>query len=149
MGEESIIATVNNHVTQDCFEQVISNPQVEDLLEELEIAVANPNDIFQVLDADGNGYLDVAELTKGFMKLRGPADKSDAVASSLKLSILMNSAKRQEKAVRELRTAMSQMQSMLFYCAAGNRMFSQHYINILPNAGKLDFAKPSRTFLVV
>merc|ERR1719329_1841102 len=39
--------------------------------------------LFDTLDADGSGSLDLPELVSGIMKLRGAADKGDIVASLL------------------------------------------------------------------
>merc|ERR1712014_401987 len=84
-GEDRDARQLQLQVTTDQFLRVIGQPETERLLDNLGIAVANPREIFEVLDADGSGYVDVNELTTGFMKLRGPADKGDAIACLLKL----------------------------------------------------------------
>merc|ERR1712151_1217838 len=91
-------------VTTDNFMRVIGQPETERLLDDLGIAVANPRDIFEVLDADASGSVDLNELTTGFMKLRGPADKGDAVASLLKMDTVL-------KAIRSVESRLSAVQS--------------------------------------
>merc|ERR1711920_1187242 len=55
----------------------------KDLLEDLEISVQNHNKLFDIIDSNGSGSLDIGELIEGLMKLRGPADKGDIVCASL------------------------------------------------------------------
>jgi len=70
-------------VTRDTFVQMIDHPVVMRLLEDLEISVANKEKLFDIIDSNGNGALDVSELIEGLMKLRGPADKGDTVSATL------------------------------------------------------------------
>jgi len=70
-------------VTRDTFVQLMEDPAVTNLLEDLEISVANRDKLFDVIDSNGNGAVDVSELIEGLMKLRGPADKGDAVSAAL------------------------------------------------------------------
>merc|ERR1711879_584374 len=55
------------------FAEVITNPDVEKMLQELQISVSDHMNLFEALDADDSGSLDVDELIKGLMKLRGTA----------------------------------------------------------------------------
>merc|ERR1711920_985664 len=55
----------------------------KDLLEDLEISVSNHTKLFDIIDSNGSGTLDVGELIEGLMKLRGPADKGDVVCAAL------------------------------------------------------------------
>eukprot|EP00443_Scrippsiella_acuminata_P093923 CAMPEP_0115388612 /NCGR_PEP_ID=MMETSP0271-20121206/9266_1 /TAXON_ID=71861 /ORGANISM="Scrippsiella trochoidea, Strain CCMP3099" /LENGTH=148 /DNA_ID=CAMNT_0002812109 /DNA_START=32 /DNA_END=477 /DNA_ORIENTATION=- len=62
---------------------LINDPEVERLLDDLDIAMADRSELFDVLDADGDGRLEVQEVTRGLLKLRGSAEKSDMVACLL------------------------------------------------------------------
>merc|ERR1712130_823643 len=53
------------------------------LLDEMEICIANKTALFDVLDCDLSGELELSEVVSGLMMLRGPTDKTDAVASLL------------------------------------------------------------------
>jgi len=72
---------VEMQVSRELFEIVIADPRTTPLLEDLEIQVSDPMNLFDALDADGNGILDVSELVGGLMKLRGAAEKSDVIAA--------------------------------------------------------------------
>jgi len=70
-------------ISKALFMAWISEPEMAGMLADLDITVANKGDLFDVLDCDLSGELEVAELIEGLMRLRGPADKSDAVATLL------------------------------------------------------------------
>merc|ERR1712039_808687 len=72
------------HVTRDMFLQQIQTPQVVELLDELEIHVGDRMELFDVIDADSSGSIDISELILGLLKLRsGGADKTDVVSAIL------------------------------------------------------------------
>jgi len=66
-------------VTLELYEKVITLTTVQDILEDLEIAEDDYFDLFDILDTDGNGSLDVKEIVEGMLRLRGNARRSDAV----------------------------------------------------------------------
>mmetsp|Transcript_47910 Transcript_47910/g.109005 ORF Transcript_47910/g.109005 Transcript_47910/m.109005 type:complete len:199 (-) Transcript_47910:102-698(-) len=70
-------------VSRAVFDSIIREPQVRQILEDLEISVHNEFKLFDIIDSNGNGFLDVTELVEGLLKLRGPADKGDAVCAAL------------------------------------------------------------------
>merc|ERR1719444_623078 len=49
----------------------------------MDIGTTNRADLFHVLDSDMSGSLQLNELLHGLMKLRGPAEKCDVVATML------------------------------------------------------------------
>jgi hypothetical protein len=77
MDEEDVI------ITKDNFEAWLEEPAFLNMLDDLDIGTSNKSQLFDVLDCDLSGELEVAEVISGLMKLRGPSDKSDAVASLL------------------------------------------------------------------
>lgn len=71
-------------ISRDLFQKVIFDAEAQMLLEDLEVHIGDRSELFDVLDADGSGFLDVSELIAGLLKLRsGGADKSDVVAAIL------------------------------------------------------------------
>lgn len=90
---------LNLHVDKKSFEEALELKEVQNLLEDLEIEVACRDHLFEVLDADGNGFLAVSELAEGIMRLRGPADKGDAIATVLMLRSLQQSFRRFRESV--------------------------------------------------
>jgi len=70
-------------ISKEVFEAWLSMPEMRQMLHDLEISFGSEAELFDVLDCDLSGELEVAELVEGLMKLRGPTDKCDAVASLL------------------------------------------------------------------
>jgi len=82
-------------IPRERFSQAISQNVVKDLFDELGIYVGDLSDLFDVLDADSSGMLDVSELITGLLKLRsGGSDKSDIVAAVLGLRAVQKNLKR-------------------------------------------------------
>lgn len=81
-------------VTKELFEELVFDPQVEAILDDLDISCANREGLFDVLDADGDGCLSAEEFVTGLLRLRGPAEKSDVVAAVLGVRSLQRSLKR-------------------------------------------------------
>jgi len=90
---------LNLQITRDGFAKAMADSKVEELLEDLGISVVDYMDLFDALDADGSGTLDVYELAEGFMKLRGQAEKSDIVAAVLAIRSLQKSMTQLENVV--------------------------------------------------
>lgn len=78
-------------ITRDKFSEVFADQSVSKLLDNLEVAVNDPMDLFDTLDADSSGSIDVSELIRGLMKLRGTAEKSDMVACLLAVRAIQKS----------------------------------------------------------
>jgi len=70
-------------ISKELFVKWVSEPEIVNLLAELDISVSDKAELFEVLDTDLSGVLEVPELISGLMKLRGPTDKCDAVAALL------------------------------------------------------------------
>lgn len=65
------------------FEKMMKDPDMSNLLEDLNISYMSRSQLFEILDIDGNGLLSIPEVVDGIMKLRGPPDKGDMVAMFL------------------------------------------------------------------
>merc|ERR1719221_30985 len=95
MRQQSV--RLNWRITHEVFNQVMMDPEVQRMMDDLEISVSNRDKLFDVLDSDSSGSLDVAEIIQGLMKLRGPADKGDVVSALLTIRTLHKSFQAFEK----------------------------------------------------
>ena len=68
--------------------QWLQEPNFLQVLENADVDVSNKFDLFDVLDADMGGKLELDEVVTGLMKLRGPVSKSDLVAMRLQVRLL-------------------------------------------------------------
>jgi len=83
-------------VTREVFEEVMQDPKVMRILEDLEISVMDHAKLFDIIDSNGSGQLDIPEIIEGLMKLRGPADKGDVVCAALMVRSVQRELKRLE-----------------------------------------------------
>lgn len=128
-------ANLSMEITREMFRDVVSEPAMEALLQDLEISVSDPMSLFDTLDADESGSLDISELIRGIMKLRGTADKSDVIASLLSIRSVQKTLKKFEakvlqgqKSIKDFQTrtesriiAMEQRQPKVFEQASSKR----------------------------
>lgn len=70
-------------ITRERFRELLSEPLIEETMVQLEIETTSHDELFDVLDADMSGELDVEELIHGLMQLRGPPEKKDTIGSLL------------------------------------------------------------------
>jgi len=75
----SLSQSCDMQVSLELYETVVAKTSTQHILEDLEIAEDDYLDLFDILDADGNGFLDVKEIVEGMLKLRGNARRSDVV----------------------------------------------------------------------
>jgi len=72
----------NIAITKELFLLVIQDRSVQALMDDLELPRDRAN-LFEIIDSDGSGTLQVVELVQGLLKIRGEVSKSDTVASYL------------------------------------------------------------------
>lgn len=87
---------------------VQSNPlcdghRVKAVLEDLDISDEDQVDLFDTLDVDGGGTIDLNEMIVGISKLRGDARRSDIVGVGLVVRSIQVDLKRLTKSVASLR----------------------------------------------
>jgi len=70
-------------LTQRLFESLRKQERFQTVLLDLDIAEQDQYDLFDTLDVDGSGTVDLEELLSGIAKLRGDPRRSDIVAVSL------------------------------------------------------------------
>eukprot|EP00435_Cladocopium_sp_Y103_P027191 s2181_g6.t1 len=69
-------------ISKELFLLVIQDQSVQTLMDELDLPPDRAN-LFEIIDADASGTLQITELLHGLLKIRGEINKSDAVASLL------------------------------------------------------------------
>ena len=67
-------------ITKEMFLLIIQDRGVQRLMNDLDLPPDRAN-MFEIIDADGSGTLQLAELLHGLLKMRGDISKSDAVAA--------------------------------------------------------------------
>eukprot|EP00929_Paragymnodinium_shiwhaense_P002628 TRINITY_DN102938_c0_g1_i1.p1 TRINITY_DN102938_c0_g1~~TRINITY_DN102938_c0_g1_i1.p1 ORF type:complete len:959 (+),score=196.80 TRINITY_DN102938_c0_g1_i1:162-3038(+) len=77
-------------ISKEVFLEGLEDPAIHTILDDLEIHMADRSLLFDVLDSDASGELDLCEFVGGLMKLRiSSADKSDGVATALGVRSMM------------------------------------------------------------
>lgn len=85
VGADSLPELENLELTPELFEVLRQQEGFQSVLRELDIADEDQFDLFDTLDVDGSGTVDINELLAGIAKLRGDPRRSDIVAVSLLL----------------------------------------------------------------
>lgn len=81
---ETVEDALKIQITPDFFEHgLISDAGFKEVLHDLDIPEEEQLDLFDTLDVDGGGTIDIEELIEGIGKLRGEAKRSDIVAVKL------------------------------------------------------------------
>jgi len=68
-------------VTRADFQQMIKDPNLNGLLDDLDVATMGRADFFEIIDFDRDGVIALPDLVAGLMKLRGETQKSDIMAN--------------------------------------------------------------------
>merc|ERR1719223_2542238 len=97
-------------ISRDNFELIMNEEDIRARMEDLEISVTSSAKLFDILDSNGSGAVDVVELTEGLMSLRGPADKGDIISGSL----LVKSTQKMVKDMQDELTKCIQNQNRQF-----------------------------------
>jgi len=89
-------------ITPELFDHLRSYREFQDLLTDLDVSDEDQLDLFETLDVDGGGTIDLEELIVGICKLRGDARRSDIVGVSLIARSLQGAVTRFEESAMEL-----------------------------------------------
>jgi len=95
-------------ISKDLFLLVIQDPTVQSLFDQLDIPPDRAS-LFDVLDADGNGDLEVTELVHGLLKVRGEARKSDVVAALLSVRAVQEQLRRMDAHLHDCNTRVNDL----------------------------------------
>ncbi|OLQ04504.1 Cation channel sperm-associated protein 1 [Symbiodinium microadriaticum] len=79
-------------VDRKTFMLWLQEPAFLHVLERADVDVSNKFDLFDVLDSDMGGRLELDEVVTGLMKLRGPVSKTDLIAIRLQVRLLIQKA---------------------------------------------------------
>jgi len=90
-------------VSKSEFQTIFEEKEIKPLLRDLDISVANSSKLFDILDANQDGIVDIGELADGFLSLRGPANKGDIVSISLMVKAIQKSMAQVQAGQEELR----------------------------------------------
>lgn len=113
-------------VTREMFAQVMQDSEVHVLFDDLEVHMADRADLFDTIDADANGAIDVSELILGILKLRsGGADKSDMVAAILGIRSIQKTAIGMMEMICDLKAEVGQLQKHSGSGATGSRQIGR------------------------
>eukprot|EP00928_Gymnodinium_smaydae_P099845 TRINITY_DN9642_c0_g1_i2.p1 TRINITY_DN9642_c0_g1~~TRINITY_DN9642_c0_g1_i2.p1 ORF type:complete len:352 (+),score=68.72 TRINITY_DN9642_c0_g1_i2:109-1056(+) len=72
-------------LTLDMFEKIKGRKEAVDIFRDLDVSDEDIFGLFQLLDVDGSGTIDMMELQHGIRKLRGDARRSDVISLDLLL----------------------------------------------------------------
>jgi len=89
----------NTNVSREVWFKVISDPDVQKLVEDLGIAYVDFSGLYEILDADGNGKVDAKEIVRGILKVRGEARRGDVIAIQLALRAVQSRLRSYEQQV--------------------------------------------------
>mmetsp|Transcript_58202 Transcript_58202/g.138595 ORF Transcript_58202/g.138595 Transcript_58202/m.138595 type:complete len:913 (+) Transcript_58202:99-2837(+) len=92
-------------ISREMFLTVVQDPEVQRLMDDLDIPPDRAH-LFDILDADGSGVLEVTELIQGLLRVRGEAKKSDVVAAVLGVRAV-------QEMLRQLATSVLQQQESI------------------------------------
>jgi len=77
-------------ITPELFEMLKDDEMVSEIFCDLDIADDDQFNLFETLDVDGGGTIDMEELFAGVAKLRGEAKKSDIVSLNFMIQTVMD-----------------------------------------------------------
>jgi len=78
-------------ITPEIFEELRNHPRFQEVLTDLDVSDEDQVDLFETLDFDGSGEIDLQELILGISKLRGDARRADVVGISLMMRSVQHS----------------------------------------------------------
>merc|ERR1712012_859241 len=101
------------HITPEFFDHLRTLQNFQNILADLDVSDEDQLDLFETLDVDGGGTIDLEELIVGICKLRGDARRSDIVGVSLIMrSVQMAISKFEEATMEILRNHENMLQNL-------------------------------------
>jgi len=101
-GADAIRRLRHLQITPETFKDLCTSTDFRDILRTLDIPDEEQLDLFDTLDIDGGGTLDLEELVQGVHKLRGDARRSDIVGVSLQMRQMQEQMGAFQKDLRDL-----------------------------------------------
>jgi len=90
-----LIAAADLSITPEVFEEIRRSPDVITLLKELTVSDEDMAYLFETLDTEGDGHIDLHEFVEGISKLRGGPRRSDVVANNFILQKVLSEIQEQ------------------------------------------------------
>lgn len=90
---EAIVRASKIEITPGLFERLRQDDMAQEIFEDLDIADEDRFSLFETLDADNSGTIDLAELIDGIAKLRGEARRSDIISLDFMLQRISQQVK--------------------------------------------------------
>eukprot|EP00928_Gymnodinium_smaydae_P015736 TRINITY_DN15829_c0_g1_i2.p1 TRINITY_DN15829_c0_g1~~TRINITY_DN15829_c0_g1_i2.p1 ORF type:complete len:567 (-),score=62.23 TRINITY_DN15829_c0_g1_i2:301-1950(-) len=103
----SLEATSEIELSEEQFDLAMADPTVRDILDNLDVAAEDRHGLFDVLDADNSGSLQISEIIDGLMRMRGAARRGDVVICSI---ILRNMQRQVGKIIDQVAVLSSNQQ---------------------------------------
>eukprot|EP00404_Azadinium_spinosum_P007649 CAMPEP_0180543958 /NCGR_PEP_ID=MMETSP1036_2-20121128/69257_1 /TAXON_ID=632150 /ORGANISM="Azadinium spinosum, Strain 3D9" /LENGTH=130 /DNA_ID=CAMNT_0022558915 /DNA_START=138 /DNA_END=530 /DNA_ORIENTATION=- len=77
-----------DQITWEMFCAKLESPVMKEYLKSIDLNAAQAQGLFCLIDEDGGGTLDSAELVHGFLRLRGPAKSLDLLLLSRQVALM-------------------------------------------------------------
>eukprot|EP00928_Gymnodinium_smaydae_P001157 TRINITY_DN10423_c0_g5_i1.p1 TRINITY_DN10423_c0_g5~~TRINITY_DN10423_c0_g5_i1.p1 ORF type:complete len:606 (-),score=77.71 TRINITY_DN10423_c0_g5_i1:276-2033(-) len=84
-GSSIFALAADMELTPEMFAMIRELPDVQRILYELDVADDDQHNLFETLDADGGGTIDMEEFCSGIQKLRGDPCRSDIISIDFKI----------------------------------------------------------------
>lgn len=126
------VEDVDMKITKEVFLLALQDPDVQHHMDELDLPPDRAS-LFDALDADGSGGLEVTELITGFLRVRGETRKSDIMGAVLgvrALQVLVRQLDRrmvlqtqlqEDFIAREMHSLIAELRRGLYMVAAGGQ----------------------------
>ena len=113
-------------MTKELFLLVIQDRGVQKLMDDLDLPHDRAN-LFEIIDADGSGTLQITELLQGLLKIRGEINKSDTVASLLATKAVFSMlSEMKEEQLQEFKTIRAEFaQALCLHLGRLSRLSAQ------------------------
>lgn len=115
-------------ITPDFLVDLRSHAEFQEILGDLDVADEDQLDLFDTLDVDGGGTIDLEELVTGIAKLRGDARRSDIVSVGLVVrSVQLTMQELESKVIRELKTHSEAIRALEMQALADRKTDRSHH----------------------
>ncbi|CAE7720749.1 Cacna1c [Symbiodinium sp. CCMP2456] len=131
-------------ITKDLFLLIVQDRGVQKLMDDLDLPHDRAN-LFEIIDADGSGTLQITELLQGLLKIRGEISKSDTVASLLATKAVFSMlSELKEEQLKELKSLRAEFAGCLASLWKPKQLpVAPELINTASSLAKLDSPSPA------
>eukprot|EP00429_Kryptoperidinium_foliaceum_P075181 CAMPEP_0176216134 /NCGR_PEP_ID=MMETSP0121_2-20121125/17037_1 /TAXON_ID=160619 /ORGANISM="Kryptoperidinium foliaceum, Strain CCMP 1326" /LENGTH=180 /DNA_ID=CAMNT_0017555257 /DNA_START=163 /DNA_END=702 /DNA_ORIENTATION=+ len=101
MEEGELQEAANLQITPSFFDFLLQFREFKVILEELDVSDEDQIDMFDTLDVDGEGTIDIEAMIVGIARLRGEARRADIIGVSLVVRAIQAEVKQLREAVAQ------------------------------------------------